>query len=326
MNVFEVVDPKMNEFQKFDGEVTVQGALDLCYAKYAGPISALGFDDEGSKSEGEGFIYIKITFYKVFIAELKQLLFDIGKDDLKARQPPRTYGIWTTLPSKWTNWRALLFKKSHHDRIECESQHPYVCQRPAAALESSESLAWKGCYSQSFMGDTLPTLKSNLMTIDLCSNACESSVFMGITVAECFCFESLLQATKLSTKLCGEHCKGNKAQLCGGQGAMTVHQLKNEVNNDVMVIFGGTETSYDYVDNDPLQDNTVLMSGGQECEDHGIPDLPEPLMGTGFVSINHSVIVMCGGKKSSTTAHKGCKFALIHIFHCLHFLWLLIFQ
>ena len=113
--------------------------------------------------------YIKTTFLKVFIAELKQLLFKIGKDDLKARQPPRTYGIWTTLPSKWTNWRALLFKKSHHDRIECESQHPYVCQRPAAALESSESLAWKGCYSESFIGDTSPTLRSDLMTIDLSS-------------------------------------------------------------------------------------------------------------------------------------------------------------
>ena len=67
MNVFEVVDPKMNEFQKFDGEVTVQGALDLCYAKYAGPISALGFDDEGSKSEGEASIlhhnHLSQSFY-----------------------------------------------------------------------------------------------------------------------------------------------------------------------------------------------------------------------------------------------------------------------
>ena len=246
---------------------------------------------------------------------MKQLLFKIGKDDLKARQPPRTYGIWTTLPSKWTNWRALMFKKSHHDRIECEGQHQYVCQRPAAALESSESLAWKGCYSESFIGDTSPTLESSLMTIDLCSNACDHSVFMGIAVTKCFCFESLLQATKLSAKLCGDHCKGNQAQLCGGHGAMTVHQLKNEVYNDVMVILGGTETSYSYIDNDPLQDNTVLMSGGQECEDHGIPDLPEPVMDAGFVSINNSVIVMCGGKKSSIydQPNKGCKYIMKYI-------------
>ena len=95
---------------------------------------------------------------------------------------------------------------------------------------------------------------------------------------------------------------------------MTVHQLKNEVYNDVMVILGGTETIYSYIDNDPLQDNTVLMSGGQECEDHGIPDLPEPVMDAGFVSINNSVIVMCGGKKSSiyTQPNKGCKFILNH--------------
>ena len=240
---------------------------------------------------------------------MKQLLFKIGKDDLKARQPPRTYGIWTTLPSKWSDHRALLFKKSHHERIDCEDQHQYVCQRPAAALQTPESLSWKGCFSQSFLGDTVPTLESNLMTIDLCTNACGDSRFIGISVTKCFCFESLNQATRLSTRLCGEHCGGNQAQLCGGSGTISAHQMKNKVYNDVMVILGGTETSYTYIDNDPLQDNTVLMSGGEECEDHGIPDLPEPVTDAGFVTINNSVIVMCGGKKSSTGYQPklGCK-------------------
>ena len=74
MNVFEVVDPKMNEFQKFDGEVTVQGALDLCYAKYAGPISALGFDDEGSKSEGKGsFIFYQNILIKSFYCRIEAI-------------------------------------------------------------------------------------------------------------------------------------------------------------------------------------------------------------------------------------------------------------
>ena len=52
MNVFEVVDSRINEFQEFDGEVTAQGALDLCYERYGGPSSALGFDDGASKSNG----------------------------------------------------------------------------------------------------------------------------------------------------------------------------------------------------------------------------------------------------------------------------------
>ena len=74
MNVFKVVDPKINEFQKFDGEVTVQGALDLCYAKYAGPISALGFDDEGSKSEGKGsFIFYQNILIKSFYCRIEAI-------------------------------------------------------------------------------------------------------------------------------------------------------------------------------------------------------------------------------------------------------------
>ena len=247
--------------------------------------------------------------------EFRYLLTNIGRDDLRSRQIPRTYGIWTTSPSDWTDWRALLFKKSHHDQIECESQHQYVCQRPSAALESSERLPWKGCYSLSNLEDGALVVNSNMMTIDFCSNFCRDFTFIGIANTKCLCFESLKNVSRLSNKLCNKKCKGNEGQLCGGKGAMAVHQLKIEAHPDVMVLFGGTETTYNYIDNDPLEDSTVIMTEGRECHDHGIPDLPSPVLEAGFVSINNSVIVMCGGKTSSSQyqPNKGCK-SIVFIF------------
>ena len=236
------------------------------------------------------------------------MLYNIGRGDLRSRQPPRTYGIWTTSPSYWTDWRALLFKKSHHNRNECDNQYQYVCQRPAAALEASERLSWKGCYSLLHLDSTTPNIESNLMTIDYCSHFCQESAFIGISGSNCYCLDNLNNASRLSNKLCSQKCKANPAQLCGGKGAIVVHQLKVDSYLDVMVLLGGTEAG-----SLPLEDSTVIMSDGQECQDHGIPDLPSPVLEAGFVSINNSVIVMCGGKTISLyyQPKEGCKFLIL---------------
>ena len=52
INVFEVVDPPRNEYQAYEGELSVLDARSYCYNHYSGPSSTLGFDDVGPKTEG----------------------------------------------------------------------------------------------------------------------------------------------------------------------------------------------------------------------------------------------------------------------------------
>ena len=66
----------------------------------------------------------------------------MGKSDIKSRKYPRSYAIWVTQEYYYGYYYSsrkvmLTLKRSHHESISCESQHQYICQRPAAALEGS---------------------------------------------------------------------------------------------------------------------------------------------------------------------------------------------
>ena len=63
-----------------------------------------------------------------------------GKDDLKGRHYPRGYGMWTNKNNRNNHYRAVTLRRSHVLLKPCEDQNKYICQRPAAALEGSESL------------------------------------------------------------------------------------------------------------------------------------------------------------------------------------------
>ena len=67
-------------------------------------------------------------------------MVQLGKDDLKGRHYPRGYAMWAVQHNKDWVQRIVTLRRSFHKSVPCEDQNKYVCQRPAAALEGSESL------------------------------------------------------------------------------------------------------------------------------------------------------------------------------------------
>ena len=67
-------------------------------------------------------------------------MVQLGKDDLKGRHYPRGYAMWAVQHNKDSTERIVTLRRSYHQSEPCEDQNKYICQRPAAALEGSESL------------------------------------------------------------------------------------------------------------------------------------------------------------------------------------------
>ena len=71
---------------------------------------------------------------------MRDFMVQLGKDDLKGRHYPRGYAMWAVQHNKDWVQRIVTLRRSFHQSEPCEDQNKYVCQRPAAALEGSESL------------------------------------------------------------------------------------------------------------------------------------------------------------------------------------------
>ena len=71
---------------------------------------------------------------------MRNLMVQLGKDDVKGRHYPRTYATWAAQSNNDKTQRMVTIRRSHHKSLPCEDQNKYICQRPAAALEGSEAL------------------------------------------------------------------------------------------------------------------------------------------------------------------------------------------
>ena len=71
---------------------------------------------------------------------MRDFMVQLGKDDLKGRHYPRGYAMWTVQHNYESTKRIVTLRRSFHQSEPCEDQNKYICQRPAAALEGSESL------------------------------------------------------------------------------------------------------------------------------------------------------------------------------------------
>lgn len=176
----------------------------------------------------------------------------------------------------------------------CDSLSKYICQRPAAALEGSESLAWKGCFSAEVIPPGHSFYESELMTIDYCGHMCQDAdithAFMGIEQTKCYCLSSIADGQRLSNRACSTKCAGDPAQLCGGKGALSIHQLANETFTDVLGVAGKADKNGN---DNPVH---IIQEDGNECTSHGIPDLPDDdLHEMAFAVIHDHTIVGCGG-------------------------------
>ena len=133
---------------------------------------------------------------------------------------------------------------------------------------------------------------SSIMTIEMCAHQCETleeTDFMGIEVTKCFCFANLTGASPFTHSACNTKCPGDKAELCGGKGLMSVHKLVNETHGDVLVLVAGLQSST------VLTTHDVILPHGKICTDHGIPDFPEPRDRAGWTTVGDYMIIGCGG-------------------------------
>ena len=66
-------------------------------------------------------------------------MIQLGKDDVKSRQYPRTYGLWATAWNDYKSQQMLITRKPYHQSKHCDGQNKFICQRPAAAQEGAEN-------------------------------------------------------------------------------------------------------------------------------------------------------------------------------------------
>ena len=131
------------------------------------------------------------------------------------------------------------------------------------------------------------------MTIEMCAHQCQlidEKDFMGIEVTKCYCFDDLNGASPFTHSACSSKCPGDKVELCGGKGVMSVHKLVNETLGDVLVFLSGDSSS-----GTELKSSDVILPGGKLCTGHGIPDYPISVSRTGYTSVGDYMIVGCGG-------------------------------
>ena len=135
------------------------------------------------------------------------------------------------------------------------------------------------------------------MSIDYCGQMCKGahdSIFMGVQGTNCYCMNDVTGSLLLSNRACNTRCSGDTAELCGGKGSLSLHQLKNESFTDVLAVVSGSLFK-NYVN--------IILENGKECADSSspppsIPFLPGgQIQNRGVTVIEDHTMVVCGGQK-----------------------------
>ena len=89
----------------------------------------------------------------LYFSDMLNMINLIAREDIKSRQVPRFYGYWAVNQNNHNSWKLLSHKRSYPDTTACEQQHPFVCERPAAALEGPEfkgKFSFSMCYQYTY--------------------------------------------------------------------------------------------------------------------------------------------------------------------------------
>ena len=139
--------------------------------------------------------------------------------------------------------------------------------------------------------------KIESMSIDYCGQMCKGahdSLFMGVQSTNCYCMNEITGSLLLSNRACNTRCSGDAAELCGGKGALSLHQLKNESFTDVLAaVSGSLKGKQNFVN--------IVLESGTECADSSnpIPFIPDLLGNRGVTVIEDHTMVVCGGQKNN---------------------------
>ena len=142
--------------------------------------------------------------------------------------------------------------------------------------------------------------ESESMSLDYCGQMCDGvdeTIFMGVQETKCYCIDDLAGSLLLSNRACNTKCPGDSAELCGGKGALTIQQLKNDSFTDLLAIVTGSHQG--------KREVHTVMEDGTEClnADNGIPnndDTNDPIH-RGVTVIEDHTIVACGGHKFTSS-------------------------
>ena len=121
ISLYERFDPVDDTLFAFKGAMTYNEANAYC-TYYGGPGTIVGSVSETGQRR----------------TDMLDMINKLGREDIKSRQVPRFYGYWARQNSYGNPVKLLAHKRSITTTSACENQHPFVCERPAAALEGSE--------------------------------------------------------------------------------------------------------------------------------------------------------------------------------------------
>ena len=158
-------------------------------------------------------------------------------------------------------------------------------------------LAYRGCYSKSSLSDQTPTASAKSMSPGACAQVCKAvssgagSKFSGVEGPNCFCFDTLHDASPLTNRHCRTKCLSDSSQICGGQGAMSVTNLFDRSIAEVMVNYGGFDD----------QTFEIVYKDGQTCESN-IPSPPTKLELASWTQRKDRYFIMCGGCDDCSSA------------------------
>ena len=138
------------------------------------------------------------------------------------------------------------------------------------------------------------------MSLDYCGQMCKGahdSIFMGVQGTNCYCMNDITGSLLLSNRACNTRCSGDAAELCGGKGSLSLHQLKTESFTDVLAVVSGSLQGWKNGVN-------IVLEDGTECDDSSIlpPSihfLPGEVENRGVTVIEDHTIVVCGGQKNN---------------------------
>ena len=139
------------------------------------------------------------------------------------------------------------------------------------------------------------------MSLDYCGQMCKGahdSIFMGVQGTNCYCMNDITGSLLLSNRACNTRCSGDAAELCGGKGSLSLHQLKTESFTDVLAVVSGSLQGWKNGVN-------IISENGIECADSnnpppGIPFLPgSAVQNRGVTVIEDHTMVVCGGQKEN---------------------------
>ena len=121
ISLYERFDPVDDTLFAFKGGMTYNEANAYC-AYNGGPGTIVGSVSETGQRR----------------TDMLDMINKLAREDIKSRQVPRFYGYWARQNSYGNPVKLLAHKRSITTTSDCENQHPFVCERPAAALEGSE--------------------------------------------------------------------------------------------------------------------------------------------------------------------------------------------